>query len=149
MARRTTPPRGLPSPHEEASAARRHRRARHPCHEEGAGRLILDAAPAPDPPPHWRRVWGGGCRLSHSQRATIAVPTVAAIAPPPTAAGPGAGVGARSRNGTRWVNRRTSHPAVFAARSSSRSGLTAMAWPTASSIGRSVAESLYAYDAAR
>jgi hypothetical protein len=74
----------------------------------------------------------------------IAAAPAATIAPPPSAACRGAGIGTRSRKGTRWLNRRTSHPLTLAARSSSRSGLTAMACPTASSIGRSVAESLYA-----
>ena len=61
----------------------------------------------------------------------------------------GACMGTRSRRGTRWVKRRTSQPLAFAVRSSSRSGLTATACPTASSMGLSVAESLYAHDAAR
>jgi hypothetical protein len=53
-------------------------------------------------------------------------------------------MGTRSRRGTPRENLRTSQLRARAARSSSRSGFTATGWPTASSIGISVAESLYA-----
>src|SRR5690606_7838329 len=126
--------------HEEAAAARRDRCPGHHRHEEGAlGLTFGTALPAPPVP---RRGGGEGRRRSHAQRASTPTPTAASSAPPPTAAWRGAGRGTRSRRGTRRVKRRTSQPRRRAVRSSSRSGLTATGCPTASSIGRSVAESL-------
>ena len=49
-----------------------------------------------------------------------------------------------ARSDTGFVNTSTGHSRVPASLRSDRSGLTAYGWPTASSIGRSVAESLYA-----
>ncbi len=48
----------------------------------------------------------------------------------------------RSRSRTGLVNTRTGQSRATASRRSPRSGFTAYAWPTASSIGTSVTESL-------
>src|SRR4029450_3848419 len=118
--------------------------AGHHRHQEGAlGVLTTFVADPARRPPLQRRVGaGGGGRGSHNQRAATAAISAARTAPPPRAACRGAGIGTLSRSGTLWVNRRISHPLALAARRSSASGLTTTGWPTASSIGRSVAESL-------
>src|SRR3954447_494232 len=81
------------------------------------------------------------CRRARC-RAYQASPTTAA--PTPTAAPVTTGVGGpkRARIGTGRVNSRIGQSRSAAALRSARSGLTTGGWPTASSIGRSVIESL-------
>src|SRR5205823_1212191 len=73
-------------------------------------------------------------------------PAAAAAAPMAVAASTGLGgtekVGMRRRSDTGRLNTSTGQPRLAASRRRARSGLTAYGWPTASSSGRSVLESL-------
>src|SRR5207237_6470780 len=126
---------GYVAGHEEADPAADPHRTRSRRGQEAASRLTpstLDGG-------------GSAWRRFHHNAATP--PATSAVAP--TAVGAGGGVGTRSRSRTGRSNLRTSHPRSRATRANSRSGLTTTGWPTASSIGRSVAESEYAHDMER
>ena len=78
-----------------------------------------------------------------------AAPASAAATAAPDTIGTGAGsVARRVRSVTGRSNSMISPPRSVASSRSSRSGLTATAWPTASSMGRSVTLSEYAYESA-
>ena len=77
-------------------------------------------------------------------RHQTAAPTTAPMTPAPATAvwaGGGEGTRKRSRNRTGRTKRLVSQPFSSAHRASARSGFTTTGWPTASSIGMSVAES--------
>ena len=137
--------------HEEALGSRRRPRPGRLRGEEAAGRLTLIAA---EPSPSRRAARSGApARFATGRRrrrrpagaTTTSAPTAtvatAANVAAPMAVWRGGGMGTRSRSGTPWRNCRTSQPRSAATRARSRSGLTANGWPTASSIGMSVAES--------
>ena len=87
---------------------------------------------------------GGGIafRIRHHTTSPAPAPASTAISTPAAMSRRGGGIAVRSRNGTWFVKVRVSQLRSRAMRPSSRSALTATGWPTTSSIGTSVAESL-------
>src|SRR5699024_8465879 len=87
---------------------------------------------------------GGQRRLRHWRRPHQAAPA-AATAPMPTPAAVTAvrdGVGRRARSDTGWSNVSDGQPRCTPSRRNARSGFTTVGWPTASSSGMSLIESL-------
>jgi nitrite reductase/ring-hydroxylating ferredoxin subunit len=89
---------------------------------------------------NYERVMENGCDIAPTQ-----TPTPTATTPPTARAasvGIGGGSGTRLRRVTGLLKMSTGHSLAAAVRRSSRSGLTAKGWPTTSSMGMSVEESL-------